>query len=124
MSSHDVRQLPSQVSPGSTTLFPHDGEQVSSLVVLQPVGQQPSPSAQVVICWWLHTTLQVPALPVIVSMVQALVSAHDEGQSPSHVSPISTAPFPQVAEQSLSVLRLHAVPGQHPSPCTHAVICW
>jgi hypothetical protein len=39
----------------------------------------------------------------------------------SHVSPISTAPFPQTAAQSLSLFRLH--PGaQQPSPFVHVTI--
>jgi hypothetical protein len=36
-------QLPSQVSPDSTTPLPHLTVQLSSLVELQPGAQQPSP---------------------------------------------------------------------------------
>ena len=42
--SEAVGQLPSQVSPGSTTPFPQVAEQSSSFEALQPDGQQPSPS--------------------------------------------------------------------------------
>jgi hypothetical protein len=118
-----VGQLPSQVSPGSTTRLPQLGEQVSSLLRLHPGGQQPSPFVHWVMVWRPHATLQVPALPVMVSMVQELPSSHDVGQLPSQVSPGSTAPLPHVGEQSLSVLRLHPV-GQQPSAFRHWVMDW
>src|ERR1041384_1116206 len=102
-SLHEVGQLPSQVSPGSTAMFPQLAEQSSSVLRVQPMGQQPSPFLHWVIPWWLQATVQLALLPVIVSMVQALPSLHDVGQSPSQVSPGSTAMFPHVAEQSLSV---------------------
>ena len=39
-------QSPSQVSPSSTTPLPQETEQSLSLLAVQPVGQQPSSSAQ------------------------------------------------------------------------------
>src|SRR5262249_26610759 len=47
-----VGQLPSQVSPAaiSTTPLPHTAGQALSLLLLQPLGQQPSPLAHVD-CW-------------------------------------------------------------------------
>ena len=47
-SSHDVGHEDggSQVSPASWMLLPQVGEQSLSLLALQPVGQQPSPSTQ------------------------------------------------------------------------------
>jgi hypothetical protein len=56
-------------------------------------------------------------------MVHALPSVQETGQEDagSQVSPPSKTPFPQVAEQSESVLALHPA-GQQPSPETQAVI--
>jgi hypothetical protein len=39
----------SQVSPGSVTSLPHAAEQSSSVLVVQPAAQQPSPSTQLTI---------------------------------------------------------------------------
>ena len=114
-------QSPSQVSPASVILFPQLTEQSSSTVESQPAGQQPSAAAHSVICWWLHATLQFSLEPVMVSMVQAVPSLQPSAQSPSQVSPVSTAPLPQLAEQSLSVLALQAA-GQQPSSSAQAVI--
>jgi hypothetical protein len=63
--------------------------------------------------------LQFAALPVNESMVQPLSSSQVVGQlsAGSQVSPGSTAPLPQVCEQSLSVLKSHPA-GQHPSSCS------
>ena len=47
-------QLPSHVSPDSTSLLPHAGLQSSSLLLLHPGAQQPSPSTHAVIALWLH----------------------------------------------------------------------
>jgi hypothetical protein len=55
----------SQVSPGSTTPLPQDGEQSESLLAVHPAGQQPSPETQVVMEVWLQVTLQLALLPVI-----------------------------------------------------------
>jgi hypothetical protein len=67
--------------------------------------------------------LQFCALPVFVSIVQALLSLQDAGQFPSQVSPVSTVELPHVAEQSLSLLLLHPA-GQQPSPVTQVVMVW
>jgi hypothetical protein len=60
-------------------------------------------------------------------MVQALPSSQEAGQEDggSQVSPASTAPFPQVGEQSESVLALHAA-GQQLSfgPTLQALMVW
>jgi hypothetical protein len=44
-----VGQLPSHVSPGSITAFPHDGRHALSFVALQPAGQHASALPQAVI---------------------------------------------------------------------------
>jgi hypothetical protein len=113
----------SHVSPVSTTPFPQLGEQSLSLLALHPGAQQPSPDLHSVMGEKLHAAEQLAALPVSESMVQALSSlqlvGHVEGRS--QVSPVSTTPFPQLGEQSLSLLALH--PGaQHPSPDLHSVM--
>jgi hypothetical protein len=56
-SSHVAGQLPSHVSPDSTTPLPHTAVQLLSFVWLQPGAQQPSPFVQVVIAGCVHTTL-------------------------------------------------------------------
>ena len=63
---------------------------------------------------WPQATLQLAALPVIVSCVQSLPSSQLAGQLPSQVSPGSTTPLPQLAEQSLSLPELQPF-GQQPS---------
>jgi hypothetical protein len=113
----------SQVSPTSTTLFPQLGEQSPSLLALHPGAQQPSPELHSLMGEKLQAAEQLLALPVSWSMVQALPSlqleGHDDGRS--QVSPVSTTPFPQLGEQSLSLLALH--PGaQQPSPDWHALM--
>jgi hypothetical protein len=52
--------------------------------------------------------------------VQLLPSMQLAGQSPSQVSPVSTAWFPQVTEQSISVLWSQPG-GQQPSAAPHVV---
>jgi hypothetical protein len=113
----------SQVSPVSTAPLPHFGEQSESVLALHPAGQQPSPETQVLIVVWLQATLQLALLPVIRSMVQALLSLQEVGQEDfgSQVSPFSTTPLPQVGEQSESLLALHPA-GQQPSPATQVVM--
>ena len=56
-------------------------------------------------------------------MVQGSLSSQLVGQEAggSQVSPFSTAPLPQVGEQSESVLALHAS-GQQPSPATQVAM--
>jgi hypothetical protein len=102
-SLQEVGQLPSQVSLASTTPSPQYAEQSWSLAVTQPAGQQPSPLLHVVIAAKEQAAEQLAALPVSVSVVQALPSLQEVGQLLSHVSPVSTTPSPQVAEQSLSL---------------------
>ena len=56
-------------------------------------------------------------------MVQALLSSQLAGHelAGSHVSPISTTPLPQLAEQSVSFVASQPV-GQHPSPATQVLM--
>lgn len=123
LSSQVAGQFPSQTSGASTVPLPQEAEQSLSEVALQPAGQQPSPLLQTEIAWFEHTRLQLLALPVRVSMVQALLSLQVAGQLPSQVSPWSTWPLPQVAEQSLSVAGLQPG-GQHPSPPVQTPTGW
>jgi len=113
----------SQVSPLSTTPLPHFGWQSESLLALHPPGQQPSPALQVLMVVWLQAMLQLALLPVMRSMVQALLSLQFAGQEDtgSQVSPFSTTPLPQVGEQSESALALHPT-GQQLSPETQLVM--
>jgi hypothetical protein len=113
----------SHVSPGSMTPSPHDAEQSLSVGWVQPEGQHESPFMHATMPVWLQATLQLAGLPVMVSMVHAFPSSHVDGQGNaggSHVSPGSMTPLPQLAEQSLSLIDVHAV-GQQPSPFTHIV---
>ena len=71
---------------------------------------------QVTICVLVQATLQLTALPVMMSVVQGLPSAQVVGQvaGGSQVSPKSRWPFPQVTGQSLSVSTVQPA-GQQPS---------
>ena len=60
-------------------LLPQVAEQSLSVLLSQPGGQQPSPLAQAVIAAWLHETLQLVALPVRTSEVQAMPSSQTGG---------------------------------------------
>jgi len=113
----------SQVSPGSTTPLPQKPLQSSSLAVVQPVAQQPSPSVQAVMGVALQAALQLAALPVRRSVVQSLPSSHAVGHEAggSQVSPGSTTPLPQKALQSSSLPDVQE-DGQHPSPSLQAVM--
>jgi hypothetical protein len=93
-----------------------------SLPWLQPGGQQPSPFWQAVMrgCGLGHCALQLAALPVSVSMVQASPSSQVVGQLPSQVSGASTVLLPQVLEQSLSLAWVQPA-GQQPSPLAQVV---
>jgi glutaredoxin-related protein len=124
-SLHVAGQLPggSHVSGDSTTPFPHRGRQSLSTRALQLAGQQPSPPEHAVIAVCVHTRLQVAALPVCPSTVQAFPSLQVAGQLPggSHVSGGSTTLLLHTGAQSVSFRALH--PGaQHPSPPVHTVI--
>jgi hypothetical protein len=120
-SEQEAGQLPSHVSPFSTTPLPHLGLQSPSLLALQPGAQQPSPLAHATMAAWLHCTLHLRAVPDRVSVVQAFESLQFAGQLPSHVSPFSTVPLPHVAEQSVSFVLLQPL-GQQPSPELHALM--
>jgi hypothetical protein len=124
-SSQEEGQEPggSQVSPGSTTLLPHTGEQLESVLALQPEGQQPSPPVQAVITGKVQATSQVRELPDRVSVVQLLPSEQETGQVPggSQVSPGSVTLLPQTGEQFESLLALQPE-GQQPSPPTQETI--
>jgi hypothetical protein len=118
---HVIGQLPSQVSPISTIMFPQLVEQSLSLVELQPGAQHPSPFVHVVICGCVHCRSHVAAEPVSTSFVHTLPSfGHVVGQFPSQSSPISTTMFPHVGAQLPSLFALQ--PGaQQPSPPVHIV---
>jgi hypothetical protein len=61
----------------------------------------------------------MPPVPVSTSFVHELPSlAHVAGQFPSHVSPGSTTPLPQIGIQFGSVFALHP-DAQHASPARH-----
>jgi hypothetical protein len=117
--------LVSQLSPGSTTPFPHEAEQSSSLFALQPAGQQPSPSAHWETEEWLQEAEQVPPLSSV-SVVQGFLSSQLVGQAPgwpagmpvSQPSLSSSTPFPHEGEQSASLTALQPA-GQQPSPPVH-----
>ena len=69
-----------------------------SIVESQPVGQQPSPSAQAVIAAVAQVAEQSAAEPTSATGAQAsTLGVHDVGQLPSQASPGSSAPLPQVA---------------------------
>jgi hypothetical protein len=110
-----------QFSVPSFTPFPQRAGQSESLLLLHPEGQQPSPELHAVTGACVHTTSQLPAFPVLTSVVHALPSLQLAGQLPSQISPGSTTPFPHVAPQSLSVLALQP-DGQQPSPGEQAVM--
>jgi hypothetical protein len=100
-SSHWIGQLPSQISPASTTPLSQVGEQSSSALALQPAGQQPSSSSHAVIGANVQAALQLDAAPASVSRVHALPSSQDAAQlAPAQVSPGDSAPSPQTAEPS------------------------
>ncbi len=69
----------------------------------------------------MQAALQLAALPVSRSMVQAMPSLQEVGQLPSQLSPGSSTPLPQLAEQSESVALVQPA-GQQPSPWTQALI--
>jgi hypothetical protein len=117
----------SQSSPLSTAPLPQLTEQSLSLLLVQPDGQQPSPSLHCWICVFLHWALQLPGLSRS-SWVQLSLSSQEVGHAPglpatmplSQASPASSAPLPQLAEQSLSLLLVQPE-GQQLSPSLH---CW
>lgn len=107
----------SQVSPSSMRPFPQPVHSLS-LAAVQPGAQQPSPLLHSVIALCAQAAVQFAALPVSVSRVQRFSSSHAArpGQvaGGSQVSFPSRTPFPQVAEQLLSLFAVQPS-GQHPS---------
>lgn len=105
---------------GSTTAFPQVAGQSVSIPACAFAGQQPSPFRVAVVVTNTHRALQVCA-STSRSSVQGTPSEQVLGQAPapvamavSQLSPVSTLPFPQVAEQSGSVAVTQPV-GQQPS---------
>lgn len=103
----------SHVSPPSTTPFPHTGAQSESVWPLHPRGQHLSPAAHAVMGAYEQRRVQSSTRPETVTAVQGAVCSQVAEQAPgfpaviplSHDSPFSTAPFPQMAGQSLSLFR-------------------
>jgi hypothetical protein len=95
--------LSSQVSRGSTKLFPHVDEQSLSIEKLQPLGQQPSPPIHALTSSFTHCALQAADDPSSVLRVHAMPSSQIVGHAPgmpaaimrSQVSPVSITPLPQ-----------------------------
>src|SRR5262245_4745765 len=113
----------SQVSPASTRPLPQTAGQSLSRVLavpLQLAGQQPSLSMQAVIGVKVQAAVQVIAVPVSMSAVQALPSLLVVGQEVggSQFSPVSSRPLPHTLWQSLSRLPGPVLQpaGQQPSP--------
>ena len=118
------------VLPHRSSMTPHSapawaqvrGMQAQSLsfAKVQPAGQHPSALMHAEIGDAAHCALQVAALPVSTSLVHALPSLHEVGQLPSHVSPASMVPLPQVTTGAQSLSRSFVQPaGQQPSPDVH-----
>ena len=119
--SQESGQLPSHISPASTTPLPQVGLQSLSLFAFAFAGQHPSPFTAVVICMGTHAASHRAALPVSISRMQPEPALQELGQLPSQASPGSFTPFPHLGSQSLSELAF-APDGQHPSPLVAAVI--
>jgi hypothetical protein len=120
---HDVGQLPSHISPGSTTRLPQEGLQSLSMLAFAPKGQQVS----LLVAVRMGSKLQrMPhALGARLLRVQAMKSSHceaDVGHRPSQNSPRSMMRLPHMGLQSLSLLALPRPAGQQPSPLTVRVI--
>jgi len=111
-------QVPSHVSPDSTTPLPQTGEQLLSLFALQVPGQHASPFAHAAIVP-AFTHCRVHAVPESDRSWQ-LIAGHEVGQFPSQISPDSTTPLPQEGVQLLSFSELHPG-GQQPSLLTQFV---
>jgi hypothetical protein len=114
----------SQSSPGSVVPLPHCALQSVSVLALAPDGQQPSPSTALVMRGCLHSAVQLCALPLRLSAVQASLSSQELGQGFSlpfsQRSEPSSTPLPQLGEQSESSLLLQSL-GQQPSPPLHSL---
>ena len=71
----------SQVSPGSTMPFPHTAGQSTSVLALQPVGQQPSlVNEQVAGTCVQRVWHAIPVTPSTVQASPSLQSVEDTGQ--------------------------------------------
>ena len=114
-------QLPSHDSPASTKLLRQTEAQSSSLRLLHPGAQHPSPLVQLVTAVLVHKASHPGAEPFNTSAVQLLESLQVVGQLPSQTSFASTTLLPQLEAQSGSLLLLHPL-GQHPSPFPQAVM--
>jgi hypothetical protein len=103
--------------------LPQTGLQLLSLIAFAPAGQQPSPFLGVTTGMCVHFALHLAELPTISSVVQGSPSSHVAGHvlGGSHVSPASSVPFPQLGEQSESLIALQPS-GQHESFAAQAVI--
>jgi hypothetical protein len=98
-----LSQLPSQVSPVSTTPSPHVIEQSLSESESQAAGQHPSSSTQVSTIETAQVAEQASALPWSVAMEHADALVHSVGHAPSPVAMAAsqasledTTPSPQV----------------------------
>ncbi len=70
-SSQLLGQFPSHVSPLSRMPLPHCAAQSLSVLRLHPEGQHPSPELHWLMVLWVHSTLQLEALPERLSRVHA-----------------------------------------------------
>jgi hypothetical protein len=113
------RQLPLEVQASPTR---PEAVQSASVAPVQPAGQQPSlVIEQVETGLVVHSAVQAKALPISVSVVQALPSLQLAGQLPSHFSPASTTLLPQTGWQSTSLVVVQ-VDGQQPSVVIEQVV--
>ena len=120
-SKHEVGQLPSQSSMDSMMEFPQMALQSSSLLLLHPEGQHPSPFKQAVMSVKAQAASHEVELPPRESVVQAIASSQEVGQFPSQISPASTMLLAQTGAQSAS-LRLLQPAAQQPSPEVQVII--
>jgi len=76
------------------------------VLLLQPEGQHPSPPRHWEIVWWPQVAVQSCAVPLSVSVVQALPSLQDVGQDPggSQVSPGSILPLPHLGPGTTTLI--------------------
>jgi hypothetical protein len=116
MSLHAVGHAPgmpaaiavSQVSPASTIPLLHITAQSMSVALVAAGGQQPSPSAGIVIPPCTHSLVQSSDVPAVESVVQASMSSQSVGQAPavppaipgSHSSTPLTRPSPHSRRHS------------------------
>ena len=120
----------SQVSPAPRIPSPHSAGQSLSTAFEAPAGQHPSFDIGNVIAVRKQIAEQVRAeMSCATTQAFPAVQSNREGQAPavpggsprSQVSPGSTTPFPQVGEQSGSVVAVAPV-GQQPSETLAAIV--